>query len=330
MEVSMRYVIAVLLMIGFLAPAQAQTQEDIGLRIDAGDCAGLFPVVAPKAEAGDAVAERQLGAMYYRGCDAPKDAALAIKWYGASARQNDPVAARVLGFFNESGFGNLQQNMAVAVGWYNTAINAGDPCAMVQLGKIYVEGKDGTPVDEAAGLALWRRAVDLGDDEAMYELGMFYLSGSKHVNKDLPVAREWLEKASNAGNAQAKMDLAIMYRDGEGGPRDFRREVTLLQEASALGHAEATNELGVIYQRGNRGLPRDIGKALIMYKLAADAGSELGAQNLRDLMADLRRPQVTPSTGNGGGRSPYGYDGTIARRTGASPYCYFHAPGCPR
>jgi uncharacterized protein len=326
----MRCLIAVCLLAGFLAPVQAQTPEDISRRIDAGDCAGLLSVVSPKAEAGDAVAELQIGAMYYNGCGVPKDAAFAAKWYGKAARQDNPIAARMMGILSETGLGKVEQNPATAVAWYKTAIAGGDTWSMVQLGRIYVEGEGGTPVDEVAALALWRRAADRGDDEAMYELGMLYLSGAKHVTRDLRVAREWLENASNAGHTNAKNELAIMYRDGEGGPRDFKREVTLLQEASARGHAGAMNELGVIYQRGNRGLPRNIDMALKMYRLAAAAGSELGAQNLKELIEDLRRPQVTYSNGTGGGRSPYGYDGAIARRTGASPYCYFNAPGCPR
>jgi uncharacterized protein len=301
MEVAMRYLIAVFLLIGFLAPVRAQTPDEVGRRIDAGDCAGLLAVVSPRAQTGDAVAEFQLGAMYHNGCGVPKDVALAARWYVLAARQNHPVAARTMGIFAEIGFGNVPKDMAAAVIWYKTAIDAGDTWAMVQLGRIYHEGEGGVPVDEVAALALWRRAADRGDGDAMYELGMLYLSGSKLVTRDLRVARNWLENASNAGHINAKYELAIMYRDGEGGSRDFQREATLLQEASRRGHADAMNELGVMYQRGSQGLPRNINMALQMYRLAAAAGSKLGAQNLRDLVADLQRPQPTYTNGGGGG-----------------------------
>jgi len=76
----------------------AQTPQEISDLINKKkSCAGILAVVLSRAQAGDPVGERQLGGIYYSGCDVPKNVALGIKWYTAAAQQNEPLAERILG-----------------------------------------------------------------------------------------------------------------------------------------------------------------------------------------------------------------------------------------
>jgi len=95
--------VAVLVALAVGAPVQAQTPEIDALRV--------------RAEAGDAIAQNDLGLIYDNGRGVPEDDAEAVRWYRLAADQGVVVAQYNLGVMYERGEGVPQDN-AEAVRWY--------------------------------------------------------------------------------------------------------------------------------------------------------------------------------------------------------------------
>ncbi len=77
------------------------------------------------AEAGNAKAQGQLGSMYAKGEDVPKDLAEAAKWFRRAAEQGLAEAQAVLGLIYATGAG-VPQDEVEALAWFNLAARAGD------------------------------------------------------------------------------------------------------------------------------------------------------------------------------------------------------------
>ena len=98
-----------------------------------------------QAEAGDAVAQYNLGVMYGKGVDVPRDDAEAIKWYRKAAEQGNVDAQLILGFMYGKGRGVLQDD-AESAKWVMKAAEQGDAKAQSFLGVMYGDGL-GVPQD---------------------------------------------------------------------------------------------------------------------------------------------------------------------------------------
>jgi TPR repeat protein len=73
----------------------------------------------------------QLATQYFLGRGAPKDWALAAKWYEAAAEQGDVGAQYIIASFYEHGDG-VPKNLRRALHWYVQAAQQGDIGAAVQ------------------------------------------------------------------------------------------------------------------------------------------------------------------------------------------------------
>ena len=98
--------VAVLTALVLCVPVQAQTPEIDALRV--------------RAEAGDAVAQYDLGVMYANGLGVPEDDAEALRWYRLATDQGHADAQLSLGFKYEDGQG-VPQDSAEAHMWFNLA-----------------------------------------------------------------------------------------------------------------------------------------------------------------------------------------------------------------
>ena len=76
-----------------------------------------------------------------------------------------------------------------------------------------------------------------------------------------------------------------MYRNGRGVPRDDGEAVRLYRLAADRGDAFAQNNLGWMYARG-RGVPRDDEEAIRLYRLAAGQGNATAQRNLDRMLRD--------------------------------------------
>mmetsp|Transcript_25080 Transcript_25080/g.78663 ORF Transcript_25080/g.78663 Transcript_25080/m.78663 type:complete len:1355 (-) Transcript_25080:128-4192(-) len=153
------------------------------------------------------------------------------------------------------------------------------------------KGRRGRPLRAAVGVELDYQPSSL---DAMAYLGDLRLVQGDHVS----AVQLWSEAATR-GSAIAAYFLGAHLREVANGHRQYAeavygidREDNLneaascdanaarwLQKAAAQGHAGACNVLGQCYEEG-RGVPRDVGRAMVEYKRAADRGFASGCYNL--------------------------------------------------
>ena len=84
-----------------------------------------FEETKAKAEAGDAMAQINLGFMYHQGQGVEQDLKEAVKWYQKAADQGQVNAQYTLGWMYANGRG-VEQNYVTACAWYNIAAAKGD------------------------------------------------------------------------------------------------------------------------------------------------------------------------------------------------------------
>ena len=221
-----------------------------------------------KAEAGDAVAQYNLGEMYYEGEGVPKDAAKALEWYQKAAAQGLAKAQYNLGEMYYEGEG-VPRDAAKAVGWLQKAAAQGNANAQYSLGMFYYTG-EGVPKDAAKAVEWLQMAAAQGDVYAQHNLGVMYYEG-EGVPNDVAKAVEWYQKAAAQGHAKAQHNLGEMYYKGEGVPKDAAKALEWYQKAAAQGHAEAQSKLGALYIVGE-GVSKDLVLAYAWINLAAVTG----------------------------------------------------------
>lgn len=106
----------------------------------AGDYAEALRIWTPLAEAGDALAQFNLGIMHTHGRSIGRDHAAAAYWFERSAEQGDPVAAYNLGLIYSEGRG-VEQDYETAVHWLAQASSQGHVTAMSRLATHYANGR---------------------------------------------------------------------------------------------------------------------------------------------------------------------------------------------
>ena len=154
-----------------------------------------------KAEAGDAVAQYNLGLMYEKGTGLTEDKVEAAKWYRKAAEQGDANAQVALGlmYFGASG---VPLDYAEAVKWFRRAAEQGHAKAQNNLGGMYFAGR-GVPQDDAEALKWFRKAAEQGHAKVQYNLGAMYEMG-RGVASDDVAAYAWYSVAAASGHDNAR------------------------------------------------------------------------------------------------------------------------------
>ncbi len=181
-----------------------------------------------KAERGDPVAQKELGAIYAQGQVVKQDYAQAARWYRAAADQGHAGAQAALGELYEAGQG-VPHDEAAAAEWYRRAAEQGHVGGQYSLAVLYVLGR-GVPKDPAEAVNWYRRAADQGNALARYNLGMRYKDGDG-VTQDLVEAYAWLSLAGAQG-----LEDAAKARD------ELKRSLTREQMAESQRRAKAFAE----------------------------------------------------------------------------------------
>lgn len=188
-----------------LAAAQGAFAQSLSDGIDAyrqGDYQRARDIWLPLAEAGDAVAQFNLGKLY------------------------------------EFGGGGLAKDHSQAVRWYREASAQGVAAAENNLGLMYAQGL-GVPRDLRRAAELWKKASEAGYGLAQYNLGLAYFRG-EGVPRDERLAAVWFHKSAEAGLADAQYAIGQLIRMGRVMARDDGLALTWYDMAAAQGHAEAT------------------------------------------------------------------------------------------
>jgi len=110
----------------------------------------------PKAEAGDAEAQYDIGSMYEKGNGVAKDSAKAFEWYLKSAKQGYDKGAYEVGHSYLRGVG-VEQNYDKALKWLNAAAEHNNVRAFYYLGTMYEKGS-GVTQDLDKALRWYTRA----------------------------------------------------------------------------------------------------------------------------------------------------------------------------
>ena len=99
-----------------------------------------FTETKQKAQAGDVVAQLNLGNMYVTGEGVAQDYKKAAKWFKKSAKQGNTSAQNNIGFMYLEGKA-VSQNYKKALKWYKLSATQGDVNAQFKLGNVYDFGK---------------------------------------------------------------------------------------------------------------------------------------------------------------------------------------------
>jgi len=126
--------------------------------------AKAFAETKGKAEAGDAIAQYNLGVMYRKGQGVEQDFKEAVKWYQKAADQGYAPAQHNLGVMYENGQG-VEQDCEEAVRWYQKSADQGYATGQSNLGVMYENG-EGVPEDNVTAYAWHNIAAANGDADA--------------------------------------------------------------------------------------------------------------------------------------------------------------------
>jgi len=154
-----------------------------------------------KAEAGNAVAQFNLGKCYDQGQGVPKDESEAVKWYRKAAEQGLAEAQCNLGLCYQFGDG-IPESKDQAVKWYREAAEQNFALAQYALGICYHEG-NGVPKSDVEAVKWFRGAAEQGNAKAQHNLGVSYCNGIG-VPKDLVAAYRWLSLSATQGVEPAR------------------------------------------------------------------------------------------------------------------------------
>jgi TPR repeat protein len=117
------------------------------------------------AEQGNAEAQFNLGLLYDRGRDVPRDKSEALRWYRRAAMQGDTFAQNSLGDNYWEGTG-VPKHDREAVRWWRLAADKGFAPAQHSLGKILSGGGQGVSSDKTLAYMWLMLSAAQGDEEA--------------------------------------------------------------------------------------------------------------------------------------------------------------------
>jgi TPR repeat protein len=231
-----------------------------------------------RAEAGDAIAQNDLGTVYaFGGPGVRPDFAAAVKWLRPLADRGVSTAQTNLGslLIRRPDAGAAERAEGIAL--LQKAVAAGEIQAMCHLGHAYRDGI-GVERDAEQSEALYRQAADKGNMDGVAGLALAYMeSGDEEKRK---AAFELNRKAAASGHLLALFELGRSYLDGVcGAPKDEAEAVASFTRAAEAGFAPAMRFLGILCEAG-QGLAKDFTAARRWYERSAEAGDAHGVWRL--------------------------------------------------
>ena len=225
---------------------------------------------------GDAIAQYNLGRLYFNGQGLPEDAAEAVKWFREAAKQNLGWSQHALGVCYAFGRGVAKDDEA-AVMWYRRAAEQNCADAQYSLGVCYNRG-EGVAKDSSEAVKWYRRAAEQNCADAQYNLGVCYNEG-KGVAKDSSEAVKWFRKAAEQNLVIAQVSLGLCCVKGEGVAKDATEAVKWFRKAAEQNSAHGQDDLGVCYASGD-GVPKDQVEAVKWFRRAAQKNYANAQSNL--------------------------------------------------
>lgn len=202
------------------------------------------------AEKGYAVAQHSVSICYFQGDGTCQDFAKAVQYMRMSAEQGYCKAMLCYGCLLSEGVGvKKDRNEAMRLFEKASGYNA---LAMFFLGKLFLEEMDGG-ADKSKALFWMRRAAYYGVPEAQFELGMWYSEG-KLLNRNREQAGRWFRKASAQGlqpaiQRESQVDRFLLTLTQKQEPVTDKTYLLRLPEEKDLGV-----ESVALYQQGFKAL----------------------------------------------------------------------------
>lgn len=275
-----------------------------------------FAAAMKMAEAGDAVAQNDVGKRYADGVGVPEDITKASAWYQKAAEQGHARAQSKVALMYWWGKG-VPNDKGKAIEWWQKAVAQGDAEGQGALGTIYRRGVN-VPKDIVKGIELVQMAVAQGDANGQIELGIMYLLG-EDMPKDEAKAVQLFLKAAEQGSAPAQSKVAGMYRRGLGVPVDEAKAFEWEQKAAAQGYADSQHEVGVAYRHA-WGVQKDVVLAYAWNNLAASNSSNqaITTPTAHALRRELEQEMMPPDLSEAQRLSSNWKKGQILVREGGS------------
>ena len=228
------------------------------------------------AKKGNALAQLELGRLYYMGDGVNKDYKKAIEWFRKAAEQGNAKAQWNLGLCYKNGKG-VDKNYGKAVAWSRKAAEQGNASAQFYLGYSYCFGS-GIRKDSKKAVEWFKKSAEQEYANAQFSLGVCYINGVG-VDKDYEKAVEWFRKAAEQGNASAQFSLGLCYKKGKGVDKNYEKAAEWFRKSAEQGNAEAQFNLGLCYKNGD-GVEKDCKKAVEWFRKAAEQGNTNAQYNL--------------------------------------------------
>ncbi|CAO4838829.1 MAG: hypothetical protein CNLJKLNK_00859 [Holosporales bacterium] len=168
------------------------------------------------ADAGNRVALRELGILYYQGDGVPMDNHEALKLFEQAALCGDKNAEKYALIVRADISMETKETLAVNIIEQLKVHAQSDPALMMILYKVYKNG-----------------------------VGEYSTSSPETLSESI----EWLKRAADAGNRGALKELGIRYVHGNGVPVDKCKAIKLLEQAAFLGDKGA-EKLALIVKAG--------------------------------------------------------------------------------
>lgn len=189
----------------------------------------------------------------------------------SKAEAGDPVAQYEVGIMYANGRGVTQNNIE-AVKWWRKSADQGHAAAQYKLGTSCHIG-DGTPLDYMEAAKWYGKAAFQGHFDAQKYLGIMYLNGLG-VPQDRITSEKWFGEWAKKAAPKDFYELAellggeVIFLEAPNVPQNSQLAAKWYLHAALLGHVPAQRELGVLYSKGV-GVPINLEEAYSWLNLAS-------------------------------------------------------------
>ncbi len=177
------------------------------------------------ADQDNAVAQLELGHMYYNGLGVPQDTVEAYKWLSLAAHQGSFSWEALEDFIASNWMTDetIAEGERLITAWYRMAANRGYPRAQKSVGDAYYTG-DGVPLNYVEAVRWYRMAADQGQQSAQGTLGFMYYLGRGVPQNDVE-AYKWSALSAAQGGTTANYTISVARLE------ELRRRMTPAQIA---------------------------------------------------------------------------------------------------
>ena len=169
----------------------------------------------------------------------------------------------------------IPENCLEVLKLHRLAAEQGSAEAQCSLGKFYLDGRL-IPADPMRAHKWLLLSAEQGYADGQYELGLLIHRSGQLTEEDkkdptqaYQISLQWLNLAIQAGHSKAQFALGKMYEKGKGPPKDIKKAIELYKLSALQKNADAQHSLGNIYHYGAEYIKKDNFNAYIWFNLSA-------------------------------------------------------------